>query len=168
LTDLLFGGKFFKNYPRGGIFMKRTKGKEGFTLIELMIVIAVIGILAAVLIPYTFRAQDRARETGVQNAARAIQTGLEMYASNQTSAPWYPNTTTTIKSLTTLVTPAPKNPFNGTEYLNNVAGNTSPFYLGGTAIGAGVIKYEADNDSYTLTLYGAQSQTLGAPLVGGR
>jgi hypothetical protein len=30
------------------------------------------------------------------------------------------------------------------------------------------VKYEADNDSYTLTLYGAQSQTLGAPLVGGR
>ena len=150
--------------------MKRTKGKEGFTLIELMIVIAVIGILAAVLIPYTFRAQDRARETGVQNAARAIQTGLEMYASNQTSASWYPSTTTAIKSLTTLVTPAPKNPFNGTEYLNNVAGDTSPFYLSvstGTAA-PGVIEYQTDGNSYTLILYGAQSQILGAPLVGGR
>lgn len=149
--------------------MKRTKGKEGFTLIELMIVIAVIGILAAVLIPYTFRAQDRARETGVQNAARAIQTGLEMYASNQTSAPWYPNTTTTIKSLTTLVTPAPKNPFNGEGYLVVVSGDNPSYLSVATSTAApGVIKYEADNDSYTLTLYGAQSQTLGAPLVGGR
>ena len=158
--------------------MKRTKGKEGFTLIELMIVIAVIGILAAVLIPYTFRAQDRARETGVQNAARAIQTGLEMYASNRVTAPWYPESasditnTTVANSLASLVTPAPKNPFTGEGYLQTISPNDTAthnaFILGGTAIGAGVIKYEADNDSYTLTLYGAQSQTLGAPLVGGR
>lgn len=157
--------------------MKVVKSKEGFTLIELMIVIAVIGILAAVLIPYTFRAQDRARETGVQNAARAIQTGLEMYASNQTSAPWYPNSEDDIKAtnggLAGLVSPAPKNPFNGKEYLVYVGGTNTTFYLGvsdtGTATAApGVIKYEADYDSYTLTLYGAQSNTLGNPIVGGR
>lgn len=155
--------------------MKVVKSKEGFTLIELMIVIAVIGILAAVLIPYTFRAQDRARETGVQNAARAIQTGLEMYASNQTSAPWYPNSeddiTNTDTGLASLVSPAPKNPFNRKEYLVSVgAGSNTTFYLGNdtAAIAPGVIKYEADYDSYTLTLYGAQSKTIGNPIVGGR
>ena len=149
--------------------MKRTKGKEGFTLIELMIVIAVIGILAAVLIPYTFRAQDRARETGVQNAARAIQTGLEMYASNQIGFPWYPNDADKIKSLTAYVSPVPKNPFTNTGYLDAVDSGTSPFYLGGnTSTAPGVIKYETDGNSYTLILYGSQSQTLGAPLVGGR
>ena len=155
--------------------MKRTKGKEGFTLIELMIVIAVIGILAAVLIPYTFRAQDRARETGVQNAARAIQTGLEMYASNRVTAPWYPESasditnTTVANSLASLVTPAPKNPFTGKGYLVVVSGDNPSYLSVATSTAApGVIKYEADNDSYTLTLYGAQSQTLGAPLVGGR
>ena len=156
--------------------MKRTKAKEGFTLIELMIVIAVIGILAAVLIPYTFRAQDRARETGVLNAARAIQTGLEMYASNRTGSPWYPNDTASIPSLTTLVSPLPKNPFNGKGYLEvfspNTGGSFSTFYLGtdSSATSAGVIKYEVDanGNSYTLTPYGAQSNTLGSPLAGGR
>lgn len=155
--------------------MKVVKSKEGFTLIELMIVIAVIGILAAVLIPYTFRAQDRARETGVQNAARAIQTGLEMYASNKISAPWYPRIASDISNsntgLASLVSPAPKNPFNGLEYLTNIGtGDTGVFYLGNdTATKApGVIKYETDGDSYTLTLYGAQSNTLGNPIVGGR
>lgn len=155
---------------------KLLRAKEGFTLIELMIVIAVIGILAAVLIPYTFRAQDRARETGVQNAARAIQTGLEMYASNRTSAPWYPTTSeqitnTTGNALAALVSPAPKNPFNGLGYLTDVAGGTNTtFYLGtsATTVEAGVIKYETDGNSYTLTLYGAGGATLPLKLTGGR
>lgn len=153
---------------------KVLRAREGFTLIELMIVIAVIGILAAVLIPYTFRAQDRARETGVQNAARAIQTGLEMYASNQGKFPWYPVEATTIKDTSTglasLVTPAPKNPFNGKGYLSDVQNSTSPYYLGtsNAAVEAGVIKYETDGNSYTLTLYGAKGATLPLQLTGGR
>ena len=155
---------------------KLLRAKEGFTLIELMIVIAVIGILAAVLIPYTFRAQDRARETGVQNAARAIQTGLEMYASNQTSAPWYPTTSeqitnTTGNALAALVSPAPKNPFNGLGYLTDVAeGTNTTFYLGTSTatVGAGVIVYTTDGNSYTLTLYGARGATLPLQLTGGR
>ncbi len=153
--------------------MKRTKGKEGFTLIELMIVIAVIGILAAVLIPYTFRAQDRARETGVQNAARAIQTGLEMYAANQIGFPWYPNDVNKIKSLTTLVSPLPKNPFGTAGYLDevNAAGtSTTLFILGATATGTdnpGVIEYQTDGSSYTLILYGAQGTNRINTIVGG-
>ncbi|MGB9681647.1 MAG: type II secretion system protein [bacterium] len=148
----------------------KTKGKEGFTLIELMIVIAVIGILAAVLIPYTFRAQSRARETGVLNAARAIQTGLEMYASNQTVYPWYPNSSTSIQSLTTLVSPAPNNPFSSTGYLTAVNTTSDPtmFYLGGTSATApGVIEYITDGNSYTLIPYGASSNTLQI-FAGGR
>ncbi|MGC8970591.1 MAG: type II secretion system protein [bacterium] len=152
---------------------KVLKGREGFTLIELMIVIAVIGILAAVLIPYTFRAQDRARETGVMNAARAIQTGLEMYASNRVTAPWYPDTkddiTNTSTGLAGLVSPAPKNPFNGEEYLSKVEGSSPTFYLGTTAtVAPGVIKYETNGNSYTLTLYGARGATLPLQLTGGR
>lgn len=148
---------------------KVLKAREGFTLIELMIVIAVIGILAAVLIPYTFRAQDRARETGVVNAARAIQTGLEMYASNQISAPWYPDSDAKIKSLTALVSPIPMNPFSQTSYLTLVTAVTSTnhFILGGSATTEkGVIEYVTDGNSYTLILYGANG-SLNRELTGG-
>ncbi len=158
--------------------MKRTKGKEGFTLIELMIVIAVIGILAAVLIPYTFRAQDRARETGVQNAARAIQTGLEMYASNRVRAPWYPEAALDITNDTTglasMVSPVPKNPFTGAGYLQTISPNTGTalvFILGATATGGtenpGAIEYQTNGSSYTLILYGAQSTNKLNTIVGG-
>ena len=60
--------------------MASKNSRGGFTLIELMIVVVIMGILAAVFIPNFISMQDRAKEVVVKSNAHNVQLAVEDYA----------------------------------------------------------------------------------------
>ncbi|MFH1478874.1 MAG: type II secretion system protein, partial [Candidatus Omnitrophota bacterium] len=64
--------------------MLKLRTKAGFTLVEIMIVVAIISLLAAIAIPNLLRARHNANETAAIGAIRTISTACESFRSAQT------------------------------------------------------------------------------------
>jgi type IV pilus assembly protein PilA len=61
---------------------ERSGGEAGFTLVELLVVMLILGLLAAIAIPSFFNQRDKARDADAKTQARTAQTAIETYATD--------------------------------------------------------------------------------------
>ena len=128
--------------------MNRHGPQAGFTLIELLIVVAIIGLIAALAMPNLMNALQRAKQTKTMSDMKAIGHALESYAVDNNVYP---------KGLTNADAATISN-FLSPLYLRNVPasdGWNNPWHIDTSANGT----------LYTITSYGRDGQP--GPITGG-
>lgn len=88
-----------------------SKAKKAFTLVEILIVVVILGILAAIVVPQFTNATNDAQGGNIQSQLKSLQNQLELYAARNNGT--YPDLTST--GWTPLITgnyikAAPRNP----------------------------------------------------------
>lgn len=111
--------------------MKHVGIKKGFTLVEIMIVVAIIGIIIAIAVPAFLRARENARGRACQENLSKIDGAKEQYALeyklSNNSAITYPDDLITPPGSTAAgsgyLKSAPRCPANGTYTAGNIGTN---------------------------------------------
>jgi prepilin-type N-terminal cleavage/methylation domain-containing protein len=110
----------------------KLQAEKGFTLIEILIVVAIIGILASVVLVGLGPVQKQGRDARRVSDLRQVQNGLELYFNKNGSYP----PTSDWASLKTALTGAaigvsnvPNDPRNSSPYVYQYASNGSSYVL---------------------------------------
>jgi len=121
--------------------MKRTRNSRGFTLVEILIVVIILGILAAIVIPQFTNASNDARNNSVASTLQTLRGQIELFKIQHADTPpaqtalsvvltgkTNPTDTTQTAATGTLgpyVQSFPVNPVNGFSTVVNAAGTAA-------------------------------------------
>jgi general secretion pathway protein G len=136
--------------------MRNRRSNKAFTLVEILIVVVILGILAAIVVPQFTNATQDAQTGNLRSQIKSIQNQIELYKARTNN---YPDLVTT--GWTDMITggylkAAPKNPFNSQSTV--VAGTFTNGEVAGTA-GAGWV-YDAATGEFSACYYDEANQIL--------
>ena len=142
-----------QSFLKRRLIMITLKFRQGFTLVEIMIVVAIIALLAAIAIPNLLRAKVAANDSGAKGALRNLATAAESFAvSNQSNYPL------DISSLTNV---------NPSYYLNKNYCNGNPYsgFTYNCTFGAAGYAFQASPITMGVTGTTSYTITTGAVLA---
>jgi prepilin-type N-terminal cleavage/methylation domain-containing protein len=101
--------------------MTKTNRKAGFTLVEIMIVVAIIGLLAAIAIPNFVKARQTAQTNACINNLRIIDAAKQQFAlENGKSSTYSPSSAEIVPYLGRSGNAMPNEPLGGTYNINDM------------------------------------------------
>ncbi len=141
-----------KTYSQSMHYRRRGKNVAGFTLIEVMVVVVIIGILAAMIVPTIMNRPEQARMVKAKQDIMIIQSALDLYKLDNG---FYPSTDQGLQALVSKpsIPPVPRN-WKSDGYLQEL-----PIDPWGT-----VYQYLNDHEKLRIFSYGATGKDGGTQI----
>jgi type IV pilus assembly protein PilA len=133
---------------------RRVGDERGFTLIEILVVILIIGILAAIAIPSFITQKDKASDSGAKSFARHLQTAQEAYYTDNNA---YANALSALQRIEPSLNNAPNPGGRSPDARNTPSGGFTV-----TATSTSGVTYTVSRDSRGVT-----ARTCDRPNVAG-
>lgn len=146
------------------------KVRKAFTLVEILIVVVILGILAAIVVPQFTSATEEARTGNLESQVKTIDSALELYRARTGSYPGGPTAVPDSAVFTTLneegyLKSIPRNPFLEGAAAEEVANGAAPADGAATATAGWYI--QADTNGNWIVTAPTRDSFVGTPAVTG-